>query len=920
MALWQIQLLGGLRATHGNSVITQFPSRPIAMLLARLALEPQRRHAREELIELLWPGVELDVGRNRLRQALSTLRRLLEPPGVPPDSVLNADRQTIGLTADAVASDVAEFEQLLRQGAFARALGCYRGDLLPGFLDEWVEDERARLSALHARALARNSAAFDKAHPREPPPLRHDAPSPGATEREPDFVALPSYVSVFFGREGDKRRLLDALAQHRLVTLSGLGGFGKTRLAVESARAATHFDTLAFVPLSECNDADLIADCIRNALRMEASQENALTQLCAFLDEQDVLLVLDNFEQLVDDGTGVVVDLLERLPRLRCVVTSRRALDVPGEHVLVIDPLPVPQASMDAAEAASTPSLALFIDRARGARADFALTDDNRPALIELCRALEGLPLAIEIAASRIRAYSPTEMCKALAERFDLLTRQGQRGARYGRHASLQTTIEWSWQLLSGAQQQFFAALSVFRGGWTAAAVESVCETGDARGQLETLVSASLVHAEADESGVTRFSMLDTLREFAQERLDTDTRKLRARHRAYFLQVARQAATADSSIAEWEFPNLKQALITAVEDADFAYALDLGVALRQYWEAHGTLPDELRLLKQAVASCPNDEPSLHAGVNLLAQLTLMAGDTEQARGYAQRALVEAGDQPVRRAAALVTLARVTWERDQRDDAVAGSLDEALALAATAGVAEVEADALRVKATVVLKHGSMHADYRAANALFERAEALYTQINQPRWAHRVLLSRSGCLTGLKRYDEAWDTLAKCEQYFARLNSVADLIAVANMTGYLESGQEHWQEAVVAGRRCVQPAAAAGHARRGRGCRPIDGVRRALLGTRHRPAYGERCRHRRAGTQARGQASRRQAYHYAVGRRREAFAGRSGPSGLDWRRLGSVCRSPMRTRRLWRQAGAATCSWPPPWTEERPQAAR
>ncbi|HWZ74403.1 MAG TPA: hypothetical protein VN326_23365 [Casimicrobiaceae bacterium] len=298
--------------------------------------------------------------------------------------------------------------------------------------------------------------------------------------------------------------------------------------------------------------------------------------------------------------------------------------------------------------------------------------------------------------------------------------------------------------------------------------------------------------------------MLDTLREFAQERLDADTGKLRVRHRAYFLQVARHAATPDSSIAEREFPNLKQALITAVEDTEFAYALDLGVALRPYWEAHGTLPDELRLLERAASSCPNNEPSLHAGLNLVAQLSLTAGDTEQSRGYAQRALTEADDHPLRRAAALVALARVNWERDQLDDAVTASLDEALALAATAGAAEVEADALRVKATVALKHGLEDADYRAANALFERAEALYRQVDQPRWSHRVLLSRSGCLAGLKRYDEARQMLATCEQYFAGLNSVADLIAVANMTGYLESGQEHWQEAVAAGRRCVQLA--------------------------------------------------------------------------------------------------------------------
>src|SRR5262249_59506298 len=149
---------------------------------------------------------------------------------------------------------------------------------------------------------------------------------------------------------------------------------------------------------------------IRGALGMESQQENALAQLCAFLGDKDVLLVLDNFEQLVDDGTGVVLELLERLPRLRCLVTSRRVLNVPGEHVLAIDPLPVPRSSMDAAEAAATPSLALFIDRARGARADFALTDDNRSALIELTRALEGLPLPIGIAASPIRRYSPREL------------------------------------------------------------------------------------------------------------------------------------------------------------------------------------------------------------------------------------------------------------------------------------------------------------------------------------------------------------------------------------------------------------------------------------------------------------------------------------------------------------------------------
>src|SRR5215469_4114962 len=151
MPVWNVQLLGGLRATRGNAVIAQFPSRPVATLLARLALQPERRHAREELIDLLWPEVELEVGRNRFRQALSTLRRLLEPPDLLPNSVLIADRQTVGLAQDAVACDATDFERLLRKGAIAEALELYRGELLPGFIDEWVDEERLRLSALRDR-------------------------------------------------------------------------------------------------------------------------------------------------------------------------------------------------------------------------------------------------------------------------------------------------------------------------------------------------------------------------------------------------------------------------------------------------------------------------------------------------------------------------------------------------------------------------------------------------------------------------------------------------------------------------------------------------------------------------------------------------------------------------------------------------
>jgi hypothetical protein len=459
---------------------------------------------------------------------------------------------------------------------------------------------------------------------------------------------------------------------------------------------------------------------------------------------------------------------------------------------------------MDIVAVERLPSVALFIDRARGARPDFALTERNRAALVELTRALEGLPLAIEIAASRIRAFSPQEMCSALQQRFDLLTRQGPRAARHGRHASLQAAVSWSWQLLMPAQQALVAALSVFRGGWTAAAVEAVCATRDAAAQLEQLVADSLLRAETDAAGITRFAMLESVREFAAERLGPAAAGLRSHHRAYYLGLAQEAAAAHRAVPEAELPNLQCAIESAIEDDDPAGALRIGAALRPYWEAFGMPPAVLRHLRRALGRCAADDPDLFTGLNLLALMTLNAGDLAQAHDDATRAMAPAGTDPARRATALVTLARVRWEREHRAETVQPLLDEALALATGAGLTLTQADALRVTATIVLRYGSRQANYANADALFAQAEVLYRGAGEASWAHRVLLSRVGCLAGLERHAEARQSLAVCEHFFAARASTADMIRVANVAGYLESVQEHWDEAAAAGRRGVQLA--------------------------------------------------------------------------------------------------------------------
>ena len=232
-ALWQVKLLGGLKVQRSDLTLANFGSRSVAALLARLALYPQRSHAREELIELLWPGVSLDVGRNRLRQALFTLRQLLEPPALVPAPVLVADRLSVRVVAGAFECDALSFERCVQEGRHAQALRLYAGELLPGFYDEWVNTERQRLAALHERASAAAPGARDAGEPSsntvppQPADPAHAAPMARNT--------LPVYLTRFFGRDTEGARLRADVLGHRLVTLLGAGGSGKTRLAVELA-------------------------------------------------------------------------------------------------------------------------------------------------------------------------------------------------------------------------------------------------------------------------------------------------------------------------------------------------------------------------------------------------------------------------------------------------------------------------------------------------------------------------------------------------------------------------------------------------------------------------------------------------------------------------------------------------------------
>ena len=647
--LWHIRLLGTLEARQGTTAISRFATSRVAALLARLALLPQRTHSREELVGLLWPDADAEAGRLNLRVALASLRRQMEPPGGPAGSIFITDRTSIRLHPRICTSDAAEFEKALREASrstdpahkrekLEQALALYEGELLPGFYDEWILDERERLQALCDEATMQRRTLSPAPLPIPltsslPIPLTSPLPSaPAAPVGLPQSALLnfPGQFTRFFGRVSEQAQLIRLLAdpEIRLVTLLGPGGAGKTRLATETARqAADSFDGLVcFVPLADISDASLIPSTVASALRLPLSgdkppQEQVAAHCgAAPLNSARSLLVLDNLEHLGEDGAAEVGALLEAAPHLTCLATSRQKLHLAGEHEFLLAPLPVPEpgaAEVTAASLAGYPGVQLFVDRARSVRPDFQITPQNAGAVAAVCGVLEGLPLALELAAARVQALSPGQMRQQLDARLNFLT--SRRRDLPPRHRSLRAALEWSAHLLSPEQTHFFARLSVFRGGWSLEAAAAVCEVSAPLDLLEQLCERSLIASEESPRGM-RFRMLESLREFGEEQLSPPERQaLARRHASYFQQLAsemgrlwygpQQNLGLETVTADYD--NLRAALSFCRSDLlpDWNNAgwngadtgLRLAAALGDYWTTRGLMREGLDWLSGALA-------------------------------------------------------------------------------------------------------------------------------------------------------------------------------------------------------------------------------------------------------------------------------------------------------------------------------
>lgn len=493
----------------------------------------------------------------------------------------------------------------INRTARLRDLGHGGQTLLSGATESMVLDnlpEDAWLTELGThplRDLPRPERVVQLCHPdihNEFPPLR--AASTVATQN------LPAQLTSFVGRSAEMMQVRELLSQNRLVTLTGAGGSGKTRLAVQVAAqvAGDYADGVTCVDLAPITHPDLVAVATARALGLpDQPGRSATDSVVRFVGGGRLLMVLDNCEHLLDPSAVLIDTLLAECPELVLLATSREPIGVVSEATWRVPSLALEGEAID-----------LFADRARKVQPEFSLNDDNRPAVTEICRRLDGMPLAIELAAARVRALSPDEIVDSLHDRFRLLTGGARTAVR--RQQTLRASVDWSHALLTEPERVLFRRLAAFVGGFDLDAAEAVGGGGEVEryqvlDELTLLVDKSLVVAESS-SGATRYRLLETVRQYALEKLgesgEADT--VRTRHRDYYLSLAAALDRPEGADhwrhlerVELEIDNLRAAFAWSCENGGVGQALTLATFLQPLWLARGHVREGLAWLEASLA-------------------------------------------------------------------------------------------------------------------------------------------------------------------------------------------------------------------------------------------------------------------------------------------------------------------------------
>jgi predicted ATPase len=589
---------------------------------------------------------------------------------------------------------------------------------------------------------------------------------------EPGRLNVPAQRTGFVGRETEIAAAKDLLLRDevRLVTVTGPGGIGKTRFAVEVANGLVDRfpGGIYFVALSGLSDAGQVASEIVQTLKIrEGGGQSPLQTLEKHLQDSlraPLLLLLDNFEHLAE-AAPTVAQILAAGQNLKILVTSRAALHVYGEREFPIPPLPVPESrsKMPLEELSKCPAVALFVQRARAAKPDFELNQENASAIAEICARLDGLPLAIELAAARVKVLSPSAMKTRLASRLQLLTGGAQDLPQ--RQRTLRAAMDWSHELLSAAEQKLFRRLSVFVGGCTLESAEAVCDAKadlglDLLDGMSSIVDKSLLRQVEQPNGESRYVMLETIREYALEKLQASgeealTKRARA---AYCLVLAEEGATAQSGAAEtewlgrfaWEHDNFRGSLEWLLENGEAEWGLRLGAALFRFWEVREYLAE---------------------GRTWLDKLLKLAGSVAANKTRA-RAVFAAG---------------VLADR-QGDYAAANALlGESLEIARQLG--DKQGVAVSLNALAVTRRES--GDIRGARSLFEQSLAQWRELGDQTTVARGLSNLANVAKMEGDYDQALDLYAECVAIFRDLGDETGLAWTLNYQGDVARDQgEHY----------------------------------------------------------------------------------------------------------------------------------
>ena len=857
----EVRLIGKFEIKYdGKPVIIS--SRAAQSIFAYLILNAGTSYRREKLAGMFWPDATEEKARAYLRHELWSIRKAL-----PSNEFLLSD--DLNITFDSSADywldrDVLEkLAEAASADELIAALVVYHGEFLPGFYDDWIIIEREHLQSVYEQQMARLlellesekrwhetlkwaeqwislgeapetayrylMTAYDALGDRAKIASTYErcVQALRALDLEPSEethslalkrtskLNIPIPLTSFVGREKELKEVADLFSKFRLVTLTGSGGVGKTRLAIQVvADVMEGFpDGVWFLDLAPLSDPALLPNTLANVLGLRDSGELPITEvLINYFRSRTALVIFDNCEHLIESCAQLIHSLLTSCQNLSILATSREALRISGEVPYRVPSLEIPKPTVEISidEISNMESLRLFIERAAVASPSFAVSQQNVLAIAQICQRLDGIPLAIELAVARTNLLTVEQISNRLDDRFNLLT-DGLRSA-LPRHQTLRATIEWSYDLLSERERILFRRLAVFMGGWTLDAVEKVCTgssiiSSEVLELLFQLVNKSLVTAEASQNG-SRYKMLETIRQYANEKLGEsgESHVFQNRHLGYFLNLAETAEPhlLGPKQLEWlarldaDYENLRAALEWVLSKDVPELSLRLCAALGIFWRIRSYFLEGSKWLKSALSKhSQNPEAAeTRARVRVLyqdAHLAIAMDEIEHSTTSANLSLALASDGTDRRDIAIarfyVGLA-LDWRH--KGDVAAPLMEQSLVEFQELKDSYWEAFSFRHLSYLLQMQGKLKRGEWTAQAL-ELARKAGERLNlaDALWDYSILFRHTDRIDEGMKYVEEADMLY--QQIGSRINwTPAAFAVIAWLKGDYEKARAKWTE--------------------------------------------------------------------------------------------------------------------------------